>query len=564
MGFRGLAQWRLRLELGLPRCSAPELPNGRSYDMGPPSSAKMLAKNLHACLVGSNTSGRPHRWACCLRARGRGSQVNIRHISGRCLTQLGGKLDDGRRVSSRVEIGSARPLTATRRAFHKSHRRTRLTSTDPIATSAKSNPPPLSSTTWSTRHSHPTASSPPAKISPRAPNDTRLGGDLGLNVLPVSLRFFPFLSSVDQTSMAVGKIQYEESIAAGLEFVHSTSVMGRKRVVLSRIVDSANCWRSPKRLSRVSSMERLNRLEALPQDILVGTSSRFFFTTKQPVFRRHEISEEAPNAPMQQRVAKSRLDGVKVSSVAVALFRRLSRIRSCKSRHFRLLYRGTTEQLLTASASSAAFSPSRHLPPLAAIFNQIRYATPHLFARSLQSAHPYQSPLLLLHGAIGNRGPPPVTIARARPNQICSGGAAKGACPIFVLNCDRTFSGKNCIILCFLYSEAIFHLLPFAATSNDPSSGATAAPLRRLLNFLISIAAIKLSLPYSRSALSNQSKRIAPRSPVAAYCCRTCSCRHEQVVSSDPFSRWLFPFRGSFYRKPPVTIAQRNPSALLL
>ncbi|KAJ8458205.1 hypothetical protein OPV22_031131 [Ensete ventricosum] len=152
--------------------------------------------------------------------------------------------------------------------------------------------------------------------------------------------------------MAVGKIQYEESIAAGLEFVHSTSVMGRKRVVLSRIVDSANCWRSPKRLSRVSSMERLNRLEALPQDILVKILCKvdhsdlkqlvlvsktvngatlvakrlhFAFSTpsSKPVFRRHEISEEAPNAPMQQRVAKSRLDGVKVSSVAVALFRSL-------------------------------------------------------------------------------------------------------------------------------------------------------------------------------------------------------------------------------------------------
>ncbi|RRT36867.1 hypothetical protein B296_00023858 [Ensete ventricosum] len=67
---------------------------------------------------------------------------------------------------------------------------------------------------------------------------------------------------------------------------------------------------------------------------------------------------------------------------------------------------------------AVAFSPPRHLPPLAAIFNQIRYATPHLFARSLQSAHPYQSSLLLLHGAIGNRGPPPAAVARARPNQM--------------------------------------------------------------------------------------------------------------------------------------------------
>ncbi|RRT64022.1 hypothetical protein B296_00002659 [Ensete ventricosum] len=214
---------------------------------------------------------------------------------------------------------------------------------------------------------------------------------------------------------------------------------------------------------------------------------------------------------------------------------------------------------------AAAFSPPRHLPLLA--FNQIHYATPHLFARSLQSAHPYQSSLLLLHGAIGNRGPPPVTVARA--------------CPIFLLDHDRTFSGKNCVILCFLCFKAIFHLLPFAATSIDPSSGATATPLRRLLNFLISIAAIKLMFPYGRPALSNQSKQIAPfysnyyssplatstlaeRSPVAAYHCRTCSYHREQAASSDPFSRRLFPFRGSFCRKPLVTTAQRNLSTLLL
>ncbi|RRT35098.1 hypothetical protein B296_00047339, partial [Ensete ventricosum] len=51
---------------------------------------------------------------------------------------------------------------------------------------------------------------------------------------------------------------------------------------------------------------------------------------------------------------------------------------------------------------------------------------------------------------------------------------------IFVLDRDRTFSGKNCVIRCFLCSEAIYHLLPFAATSSDLSSGATAAPLCRL------------------------------------------------------------------------------------
>ncbi|RRT38913.1 hypothetical protein B296_00046739 [Ensete ventricosum] len=34
------------------------------------------------------------------------------------------------------------------------------------------------------------------------------------------------------------------------------------------------------------------------------------------------INEEAPHAPNQQRVARSRLDGVQLSSVAVALFQR--------------------------------------------------------------------------------------------------------------------------------------------------------------------------------------------------------------------------------------------------
>ncbi|RWV90494.1 hypothetical protein GW17_00047299 [Ensete ventricosum] len=84
---------------------------------------------------------------------------------------------------------------------------------------------------------------------------------------------------------------------------------------------------------------------------------------------------------------------------------------------------------------TAAFSPPCHLPPLAAIFNQVLYATPYLFARSLQSTHHHQLSSLL-HGAIGNRGPPPATVARARLNQTCSAGAAEEARPIFVLDCD--------------------------------------------------------------------------------------------------------------------------------
>ncbi|RRT42225.1 hypothetical protein B296_00022753 [Ensete ventricosum] len=49
------------------------------------------------CQAGSNTSGRPRRQACCPRARGRGSQVNIRHITPFCLflvlvTHISGRL----------------------------------------------------------------------------------------------------------------------------------------------------------------------------------------------------------------------------------------------------------------------------------------------------------------------------------------------------------------------------------------------------------------------------------------------------------------------------------------
>lgn len=74
--------------------------------------------------------------------------------------------------------------------------------------------------------------------------------------------------------MAVGKVQHEQSVPAGLEFVHRTSILGRKRVVLSKTTDSANLLSSPcgapsKRRVRRWRTQTLNRLEALPLDILV-------------------------------------------------------------------------------------------------------------------------------------------------------------------------------------------------------------------------------------------------------------------------------------------------------
>ncbi|CAD5179766.1 unnamed protein product [Musa acuminata subsp. malaccensis] len=162
--------------------------------------------------------------------------------------------------------------------------------------------------------------------------------------------------------MAVGKVQHEQSVPAGLEFVHRTSILGRKRVVLSKTMDSANlsspCGAPSKRRVTRWRTQTLNRLEALPLDILVKTLSKvdhsdlkqlllvsktvngatliareshFVFSTpiSKSLFKKQSntidsdldiINEEAPHAPNQQRVARSRLNGVQLSSVAIALF----------------------------------------------------------------------------------------------------------------------------------------------------------------------------------------------------------------------------------------------------
>lgn len=162
--------------------------------------------------------------------------------------------------------------------------------------------------------------------------------------------------------MAVGQVQHEGSMTTDLKFVPGTSFLGRKRILISNNWDSSNLT-SPssgplqKRSGTRSCMERSNHLESLPQDVLVkilckmnhsdlkrlllvskfvhgatliAKETHFAFSTpsSKPVFMREtrmgdidlEVSEEAPNAPKQQRVAKSRLDGRKLSSIAVALF----------------------------------------------------------------------------------------------------------------------------------------------------------------------------------------------------------------------------------------------------
>ncbi|XP_008806772.2 F-box protein At1g61340-like [Phoenix dactylifera] len=162
--------------------------------------------------------------------------------------------------------------------------------------------------------------------------------------------------------MAVGQAQHEGSLATGLEFVPRTRILGRKRVVISSNLDASNLS------SRLSGplqrkhgtryhMERSNRLELLPQDVvvrilckvnhsdlkqlllvskfvhgatLIAKEMHFAFSTpsSRPLFGRGrhtgdtdpEVSEEAPNAPKQQRVARSRFDEKTLSSIAVALF----------------------------------------------------------------------------------------------------------------------------------------------------------------------------------------------------------------------------------------------------
>ncbi|RWW17784.1 hypothetical protein GW17_00018269 [Ensete ventricosum] len=55
---------------GSVRCSAFELSDGRSCDMGPPSSAKILVENLRACPVGAVCASVSAEWARLVLARG--------------------------------------------------------------------------------------------------------------------------------------------------------------------------------------------------------------------------------------------------------------------------------------------------------------------------------------------------------------------------------------------------------------------------------------------------------------------------------------------------------------
>ena len=69
--------------------------------------------------------------------------------------------------------------------------------------------------------------------------------------------------------MAVGQVRHEESVTTGLKFVPRTRILGRKRIVIANNLDSSNLS-SPLSGPLQKKMERSNRIEFLPQDVLVS------------------------------------------------------------------------------------------------------------------------------------------------------------------------------------------------------------------------------------------------------------------------------------------------------
>ncbi|CAK9176790.1 unnamed protein product [Ilex paraguariensis] len=158
--------------------------------------------------------------------------------------------------------------------------------------------------------------------------------------------------------MAVGK-KYGSYGGRGLGLVRCTS-FGRKRVALFNDVDSDSTFATPTKKqccenSFLSSEKSL--LEALPQDVLIRVlcgvehedlkrlfhvskfiketalmAEKWHFTYSTPrktlscrdSIYLEDVSDfnevEAPNAPKQSKVPRSRLDGKKLTDISVALF----------------------------------------------------------------------------------------------------------------------------------------------------------------------------------------------------------------------------------------------------
>ncbi|KAJ4801589.1 F-box protein [Rhynchospora pubera] len=152
--------------------------------------------------------------------------------------------------------------------------------------------------------------------------------------------------------MAVGCIDQQKSV----RLVHGTKILGRKRVVIAQDSFNSSGVFSPvsfpqKRRSRRSQNERFNMLESLPKDMLVKVLCKvdssdlgqlllvsktvneaaliarkihhLYSTPTKRTFKWLDASnnyEDAPNAPMQHRVARSRMKGKNLACLAVDLF----------------------------------------------------------------------------------------------------------------------------------------------------------------------------------------------------------------------------------------------------
>ncbi|RWW38390.1 hypothetical protein BHE74_00056376 [Ensete ventricosum] len=126
---------------------------------------------------------------------------------------------------------------------------------------------------------------------------------------------------------------------------------------------------------------------------------------------------------------------------------------------------------------------------------------------SIKAGDPKPDLLLLLHGAIGNRGPPPATVACARPNQRCRGPNPLCCFPIFRSDLDQIWCCSN---------TRSFYLLPFTVTNSESSSGSTAAHL--LPPTAVDPASTAVSKPRSHRLFSSQRLPLQEASMTTTRC----------------------------------------------
>ncbi|KAJ3670285.1 hypothetical protein LUZ60_010609 [Juncus effusus] len=152
--------------------------------------------------------------------------------------------------------------------------------------------------------------------------------------------------------MAIKRNEQEKSF----QFVQGTRILGRKRVLNPQNAVDSSAFFSPvcftqKRRTRRTQLERINLLEYLPRDMLVKVlckvdhsdlkhlilvsktvsegaliareTHHLYSTPVKSIIKGPKNSENydnTPSAPKQNRVARSRIEGKDLASVAVVLF----------------------------------------------------------------------------------------------------------------------------------------------------------------------------------------------------------------------------------------------------